>query len=247
VSVTFTWYLVRAGGLVAFALLTCSVLAGLLLSGRARLSGCPRFAVEDVHRFLGLLAGCFVALHVLALLVDSYLPFSLVSLVVPGAAPYRPLATAIGVVALELLAAVALTNRFRRRLPYRFWRRAHSATFAVWGLALAHGLAAGTDARDAWALAVFATAAAAVAAAAVWRAVPRTSRGLLWPVAAAVVGVEVVVALALGPLGRPAQQAQAGAVRRNTPSVRETMQRTTGGAHAEDREDGRAVESGADS
>ncbi len=52
----------------------------------------PRFALEDVHRFVGLLAGSFIAIHVVALLFDSYLPFSLRSILVPGAAPYRPLA-----------------------------------------------------------------------------------------------------------------------------------------------------------
>jgi hypothetical protein len=97
------WYTARAGGLVAFGLLTLAVLAGLTLSGRAKLRYWPRFAVEDVHRFLGLLTAAFVALHVLALFVDGYMPFSLTQLVVPGAAAYRPFATALGIVAAELL------------------------------------------------------------------------------------------------------------------------------------------------
>ena len=64
-------YTARAGGLLGFLLLTAAVVLGLTLAGRARLPGWPRFAVEDVHRFAGLLAGSFVGLHVLALLVDS--------------------------------------------------------------------------------------------------------------------------------------------------------------------------------
>ena len=52
----YAWYAARAGGMLAFVLLTASVLAGLLLSGRARLARWPRFALEDVHGFLGLLA-----------------------------------------------------------------------------------------------------------------------------------------------------------------------------------------------
>jgi methionine sulfoxide reductase heme-binding subunit len=143
------WYLARASGVVAFVLLTVAVVLGLTLSGRAKLRYWPRFAVEDVHRFAGLLTGAFVSLHVLALFADSYMPFSLPQLVVPGASTYRPLATALGVVAAELLFALAITNRYRKRLSYRFWRRAHYVNFAVWGLALAHGLAAGSD-RAAW-------------------------------------------------------------------------------------------------
>jgi predicted ferric reductase len=151
-ATTSTWYVVRAGGLVAFALLTLATVLGLLLSGRARMPSWPRFAVEDVHRFVGLATAVFVGIHGVGLLLDDYLPFSLTQLVVPGTAPYRPLATALGVIALELLVALALTNRFRDRLSYGFWRRAHYANFAVWALALLHGVTAGTDSREPWAL-----------------------------------------------------------------------------------------------
>ena len=60
-----------------------------------------------------------------ALLVDGYLPFSLGQVLIPATAPYRPLGASFGVVAAELLAALALTNRYRASLSYRFWRRAH--------------------------------------------------------------------------------------------------------------------------
>ena len=197
----FTWYVARAGGLAAFSLLTATTLVGLGLSGRVRLTRWPRFAVEDVHRFAGLLTGAFIALHGLALLADGYLPFSLGQLLVPGTAPYRPLATALGVVAAELLGAVAIANHFRNRLSYTFWRRTHYATFAVWALALVHGIASGTDSRTVWALSLYAVAAGSVAGLTAWRVArirrlaPWATR--LWPATAVVVTVELVVALAL--------------------------------------------------
>jgi len=205
-AANYTWYVARAGGMLAFALLSASVVLGLLLSGKAKLERWPRFALEDVHRFVGLLAGSFIAIHVGALLVDSYLPFSLRSVLVPFAAPYRPVAVAAGVIAAELLAALAITNRYRSQLPYRFWRRAHYLNFAVWLLALVHGLAAGTDTTSAWALGLYAVSAAAVAGLTARRvlvAMP-TAGALalrLWPGTAALVTAELVVALALGPLG----------------------------------------------
>jgi predicted ferric reductase len=168
--VTTLWYTARAGGLLGFALLTASVVLGLALSGRARLGRWPRFAVEDVHRFAGLLAGTFVGIHVLALLLDTYVPFSLAQLLVPGAASYRPLPTALGVVALELLTALAVANHYRKRLPYRLWRRAHYLNFAVWALALVHGITSGTDSGTVWAVALYAVAAGSVAGLLVWRA-----------------------------------------------------------------------------
>ena len=157
------WYIARAGGILAYALLSASVILGLLLSGRSRLPGWPRFAVEDVHRFVGMLAGAFIVIHGGALFLDSYMPFSLTNLLVPGTDSYRPVSVAFGVIAAELLAALALTNHYRKLLSHRFWRRAHYLNFAVWVLALVHGIAAGTDRATVWALALYIGTASVVA------------------------------------------------------------------------------------
>ncbi len=203
VGTNVAWYVDRAGGLVAFALLTVSIVLGLLLSARAR-SSWPRFALEDVHGFAGLLAGTFIGIHGIGVLLDGYFHFTLADIVVPGIAPYRPLATALGVVAAELLAAIAVTNRFRRKLSFSFWRRAHYANFAVWLLALAHGISSGSDSNTVWALALYAVTAGSVAGLTLWRILhtrphPAWARRL-WPVTAGVVAAELVVALALTPL-----------------------------------------------
>jgi methionine sulfoxide reductase heme-binding subunit len=197
-----TWYVARAGGLAAFTLLSVTVLLGLTLSLRARRPGWSRFAVEDVHRFAGVLTGAFVGLHGLALLLDEFVPFSLSQLLIPGTSSYRPLATALGIVAAELLAALAIANHYRERLSYRFWRRTHYVNFAVWALALVHGVTAGTDAREPWALGLYAIAAGSIAALGVWRALrtrvtARWALGL-WPATAAIVTIELVGTLAFG-------------------------------------------------
>ena len=168
-STTAVWYAARAGGVLAYVLVSASVLAGILLAGKKRVPGFPRFAVEDVHRFLGILAGLFIAIHVAAIALDTYVPFSLTQLVVPFASSYRPLATGLGIVALELLLAVSVTNRLRSRLPYRVWRRAHYATLAVWLLATVHGIMAGTDRDQTWLVWLYALTVALVAGAAALR------------------------------------------------------------------------------
>lgn len=204
-SSALPWYVARAGGIVAFLLLTTGILLGLALSGRARLHW-PRFALEDVHRFVGLLTGTFVVLHLAGLLLNDYLPFSVLDLVVPGAAPYRKVMTAMGIVALELLLAIAVTNHYRRRLSYRFWRRAHYLNFAVWLLALVHGVGSGTDTGTAWAMALYAVAGGSVTALTIWRLLRFGSYGTwalrLWPGTAGIVSAELILTLAAGPLGR---------------------------------------------
>ena len=143
------WYVARASGIVAYLLLSASVVLGVLMAARTRFTW-PRFAVEEVHRFLAILTGVFIVLHVGALLLDSVVPFSLAQELVPFTAGYRPFAVGLGVVAAELTAAVGISNVLRSRLPHGVWRRVHYLTLAVWGLATVHGLLAGTDRFDPW-------------------------------------------------------------------------------------------------
>jgi sulfoxide reductase heme-binding subunit YedZ len=144
-----TWYIARSSGIVAYLLVSASVVLGALMAGRAKFTW-PRFAVEEVHRFLALLAGVFIVVHGLALLLDTVVPISLAQELVPFASPYRPFAVGLGVLAAELAAAVGITNLLRSQLPRRVWRRAHYLTLAVWALATVHVFLAGTDRFDPW-------------------------------------------------------------------------------------------------
>lgn len=90
----------------------------------------------------------FVGVHVLAVLADSYVHFSLLNVLVPLSGDWHPLAVAWGILGLYLLLAVELTSLARTSLPRGLWRRVHSASFVVFAITTLHGLTAGTDARS---------------------------------------------------------------------------------------------------
>ncbi|HKU56589.1 MAG TPA: hypothetical protein VJP41_06175 [Gaiellaceae bacterium] len=163
------WYAARASGVAAYVVLSLVVSLGLALGGKAQNRRWPRFSVEEIHRFGGLLVGSLIGVHVLAIAVDSFLPFSVVQLVVPFTSSYRPLWTGLGVAAAELLLALAITNHYRRRLPHRFWRTAHYLNFAVWAFASLHGLMAGTDRGAAWLAILYGVSVATVLMLLLWR------------------------------------------------------------------------------
>jgi sulfoxide reductase heme-binding subunit YedZ len=163
------WYAARASGVAAYVVLSVVVCLGLTLGGKAQSRRWPRFSVEDVHRFGGLLVGSLIGVHILAIAADSFLPFSLTQLLVPFTSTYRPLWTGLGIAAAELLLALAITNHYRKRLPYRFWRTAHYLNFAVWGLASVHGLMAGTDRGAPWLAILYGISVASVLMLLVWR------------------------------------------------------------------------------
>jgi methionine sulfoxide reductase heme-binding subunit len=192
------WYAARAAGITAYLLLSGVVLLGLTMAAKKPLARWPRFTLEDVHRFGGLLVGSFVTIHVVTVAIDSWLPFTPQSLVVPFTSRYRPLWVGLGIVATELLVSLAVTNHYRRRLPYAFWRRAHYLNFAVWSAATVHGMGSGTDRSSPWALAVFAAAVSTVFAAAVWRVARARLRSRTIYTAALAAGVATLLVIGLG-------------------------------------------------
>lgn len=135
------WYTARAGGIVAYLLLWLGALSGVLMSGK-QVKGLYAFGV---HEFLPILAMVFAALHALVLLGDHYINFNIVQLAVPFTAPYRPLWTGLGTLALYLGSALAASFYLRPWIGRRTWRTLHYGTYLVFGLALTHGLMAGTD------------------------------------------------------------------------------------------------------
>ncbi len=159
------WYFERSAGIVAYLLLTASVLLGILLAGRVELTW-PRFAVEEVHRQIAILTGVFIVLHGGTLLLDRVVRIGLTQELVPFTSSYRPYAVGLGVTAMELVAAVGISNALRSRIPYTAWRKLHYLTLPAWLLAAVHGVLGGTDAGEPWFAAIAAGSIAAVAIAA---------------------------------------------------------------------------------
>lgn len=174
-SFAVDWYAARAAGVVAYLLVSSTVALGLVLAGKDRLERWPKFAIEDLHRFAGLLAGVFIALHLFLLAIDAQSHLTARSIAIPFTSSYRPFWTGLGIVAAELLVALAVTNHYRKRLRYSTWRRLHYLNFAVWGAATLHGLGAGTDSGSTPFLVMYAVTIGMIAVLAARRFVPSMS------------------------------------------------------------------------
>ncbi len=143
-GVPIAWMVARAAGLVAFGVLTLSVWLGLGMS--TKLLGTRRQkALFGWHQTLAWTGLSMLALHLGAVLLDPVLHFGLPAVLVPFAAPWRPVAIAAGVIAGWLTLMLAVSFRLRRRIGQKGWRRLHYASFAAFVLSLGHALAAGTD------------------------------------------------------------------------------------------------------
>ncbi|MGH3512904.1 MAG: 2Fe-2S iron-sulfur cluster-binding protein [Pseudonocardiaceae bacterium] len=138
------WYVARASGLLAWALLAASVIGGLLL-GTQLARGRTRRWTQGLHEFLGPLAVVFTAIHLSSVLASDQLRIGVQELIVPFVRPVNPAGQGCGVLAVYLLTALALTSSARAVLSWRWWRRLHLLAFPLFGLASAHTVLAGSD------------------------------------------------------------------------------------------------------
>jgi predicted ferric reductase len=148
VNSQLSWYAARASGLIAWSVVTLSILWGLALSTRLiRRRGVPAWLL-DLHKFLGTLSVVFVAVHLLALWADTYVYFGPRELFVPFTSGWRPGPVAWGIAATYLLIAIELTSRMMKRLPRRLWHAVHLLSIPMFVLATVHGFTSGADNRN---------------------------------------------------------------------------------------------------
>ncbi|HEY7295688.1 MAG TPA: ferric reductase-like transmembrane domain-containing protein [Dehalococcoidia bacterium] len=156
------WYTTRAAAITAYLLLSTTTILGLSISTRALDRLISRATAFALHEWLSWLALAAVALHVGALLVDSFEPFSLTEVLVPFASSYRQVATGLGVLSLYLLGTITASFYLRSHIGQRAWRTLHYATFALYLLATAHGILSGASQDLPWMRWVYAASAASV-------------------------------------------------------------------------------------
>ncbi|HTE59292.1 MAG TPA: ferric reductase-like transmembrane domain-containing protein [Solirubrobacteraceae bacterium] len=153
----YAWWLgSRAAGVVAFVLVSLSVLIGLAMANRLVRGR----NVVKLHEHLALAGLVAIAVHGIALLGDSWLNPGAAGLLVPFALDYRPVFTGLGILAGYLAALLGPSFYLRRRIGARRWRSLHRLTVLIYLLGAIHALGAGTDAEAPWMRAVlFATGA----------------------------------------------------------------------------------------
>ncbi len=145
-SGSIAWYVARASGIVAWLMLTASVLWGIVLSTDLFRRWRRPAWLLDLHRWLGALTVGFVAIHLAGLVADTYVHFGVADLTLPFASAWKTGAVALGVVALWLLAAVEISSLLLRRLSRSTWHGIHLASYGVFWLTSLHAALAGTDA-----------------------------------------------------------------------------------------------------
>lgn len=145
-----TWIMLRAVGIASYLLLFGSVVWGL--AGTTSVFG-KRIAKATsvaIHQFMSTVALVLLLGHIVGLLIDEFVPFAPLQVVLPMTSSYRPIAVSLGVIAMYLVVVVAGTSWLRKWIRTSVWRALHLLAVPAFALALVHGLLAGSDSTSPW-------------------------------------------------------------------------------------------------
>ena len=142
------WNIIRAAGIGAFLMLWASVVWGLVsttaIFGR-RPAKTTSIALHQAMATLGLL---LLTTHIVVLVFDRFLPFTLSDVLIPMHASYRPVGVTLGIAAMFIMVfGVMVTSWGRRLMGVKMWKSLHALSIPAFALALVHGLMTGTDVR----------------------------------------------------------------------------------------------------
>ena len=152
-----TWFIIRGSGIVAFALLSASLLWGLMVSTKVFGRAIKAKGLQWLHESLGLAAVLATVIHLVSLSMDEFIDFSWADILIPGFTEWRPLAAALGGVAFWSLLVVALSFYVKKWIGQNVWRSIHYLSFGTFVAALLHGVFSGTDTSNPWVAGLYLT------------------------------------------------------------------------------------------
>jgi len=138
------WVVSRATGVTSTVLLTAVFILGVMISARRRPTGTQTTVIMGLHRNLALGTTLFLMAHVVTAVLETYVDIGWVSIIVPFTSGYEPAWVGLGSIAFDLLIVVIATSVLRSRLPDQWWARIHILSYALWPIAIVHGIALGT-------------------------------------------------------------------------------------------------------
>ena len=133
-----TWFIIRGSGIAAFALLSASMIWGLMVSGKMLGRAVRAKGLQWLHESLGLAAVVSTAIHMIALSMDEFIDFTWFDILVPGVSTWEPLAVTLGVVSFWTLVAVSFSFYIKKWIGQAAWRSLHYLSFGAFAAALAH-------------------------------------------------------------------------------------------------------------
>jgi DMSO/TMAO reductase YedYZ heme-binding membrane subunit len=145
-----TWIVLRAAGIGAYLMLFGSVAWGLVATTAIGGKRVARNTATLVHQFLSTGAFVLLGVHLGGLLLDRFVRFRPLDVLVPLHSGFRPVGVGIGSLAMYAMIVVLGSSWLRKRVGTRWWRRLHLMAVPMFSMAMIHGIFSGTDTMRPW-------------------------------------------------------------------------------------------------
>ncbi|WP_181444586.1 hypothetical protein [Bacillus sp. 03113] len=144
-----TWIVVRVLGLISYGFIFIGISLGIIYSmpiwkGKIKAN---LYKLHSIVTISGLFCGM---LHPILLVIDQYLTFSWLELLIPFIAPSKPILYGFGTLTVYCMLIILLSTDLRSKLSKKVWHTIHMGAYPVYILALAHGILGGIDAKNIW-------------------------------------------------------------------------------------------------
>lgn len=153
-TTSWPWYISRAAGIVALALLFLLVLSGIGMFSGYTYRYIEPLEAWKVHKALGISLGIAIFFHGFPLLFDKFVGFNLIQLLVPFASHYDTaklfnhnvgsLYVALGIISFYLAIIVILSSLLWQQSKPRTWRLLHYLAYLLVIFIVTHAYYMGT-------------------------------------------------------------------------------------------------------
>ena len=144
-STQIWWFVTRSAGIIAYLLLWFSTVWGLAVPSKLLTPVLEQTFTVDFHEFISLLALGFTLLHVSVLMIDRFLPYTPLQILIPFLSPYRPFWVGLGIFGFYISLMVTVTFYMRSKIGMKTFRSIHMLSLLGYLGVTLHGLYAGTD------------------------------------------------------------------------------------------------------
>jgi Ferric reductase like transmembrane component. len=145
-----TWIILRAAGIGAYLMLFMSVAWGLVATTSVVTKRISKQSSNLFHQFVATVALLLLGVHLGGLLIDTYMKFHPLDVLVPMHARFKPVAVTFGVVAMYGMVIVLASSWARKPLGTKWWRALHLLAVPAFTLSMVHGVFSGTDTVRPW-------------------------------------------------------------------------------------------------
>ncbi len=135
------WLTSRAAALTAFFVLAAALITGQAMHSSIFEGAMRNRDLSSLHRFLTVCWVPFIALHVLAMMLDAVARIGPLDLVIPFRVSYAALPIGLGTIGFDLLLIVTISGYLRGPA----WRWLHRLSYVMFGVFMVHALLSGTD------------------------------------------------------------------------------------------------------